>query len=411
MLKFCFVLSLLSALFLESLSLAAEFKIREYRALSLLGEAGLLPDARYISFTGDFGFSRRLPHRDAIEKHVTQESALLANFDLSVINLEFMLPGNSGLELDRRIDGVVIDILKRTGYDLVSRANNHAMDLGREGFDYNTRRLQQAGLSMVGIRAFPVYEWKADGRRIVIFALTDYTDKEDSEQLIPRINASDLASIKDRTAKADFRIAFAHLGSMSFYPSPHERKQVQRILEAGADLVICTGSHFTKGFVYEKGKPVIYDIGNHIFSYVDSVTEPVGMHFVAGFRNGELVQLFVVPFHNAIFNGKTGPLDQAEFASFQNSLLDRSTSDPSKYYSDPSSLTSLKERINRFHLGKLKEMRGRHIVYTAGILYQHYPVIVVGSCLFTVTLTALFVRWTLLRHRNRTRKITKSLDA
>ena len=75
------------------------------------------------------------------------------NFQLKVINLEFILPGNSKRELDRQIDKVSIDLMKRAGYDLVSRANNHAIDHRPEGVSYNTELLQEAGLKMIGPRA------------------------------------------------------------------------------------------------------------------------------------------------------------------------------------------------------------------------------------------------------------------
>lgn len=369
-----------------------QFNIGDYRVLVLFGEARLAPDVNYVSFTGDFGFSGRLPTRNAIEKHVAQESALLANFELKVINLEFMLPGNSGLEADRQIDDVMIDMLKRSGYGVVSRANNHAMDLGDEGFDYNTRRLQQAGLGMIGPRAFPAYQWEMDGRRIAIFALTDYTDHPDSGGLILKINEPDLAMIREKVSAADFRIAFVHLGSMSFYPSPHEREQVNLVLDTGADLVVGTGSHFFKGFVKEKGKPVIYGIGNHMFSYVDGDTEPVGVHLVAGFRKGQLVQLFVVPFHNVIMKGNTGPLDEKAFASFQKTLLDRSTTDPSRYYSDPGSLAKLKERLLRLRFEDLKDLRARYVIYAVAIAFYHYPLLVTAIFAAILALTVWLVR-------------------
>ena len=176
------VLFLLLAVFPGVSWPAEEFRIGQYRALSLFGEPRLLPDTDYVSFVGDFGFSGRLPPKDAIERHLAHESALLSNFQLRVINLESMLPGGSGLDLDRQIDGAMIDILKRTGYDVVSRANNHALDFDREGVLYNTTELKKAGFKMIGLREFPVYEWEARGYKIAIYALTGYTDREDAER-------------------------------------------------------------------------------------------------------------------------------------------------------------------------------------------------------------------------------------
>ena len=133
---------------------------------------------------------------------------------------------------------------------------------------------------------------------------------------------------------------------------------------------------------------------------------PVGVHFVAGFRTGKLVQLVAIPFHNQIFGGNQGPLDETDLVLFQKALLDRSSSDPNKYYSDPSSLTRLQKRLGRFSFAKIDQLRGRHVLYAAGILFHHYPVIVVGSGLLTVTLAAFSrTMFILLRQRNRRRDL------
>ncbi|MGH8546925.1 MAG: CapA family protein, partial [Gammaproteobacteria bacterium] len=307
---------------------------------------------------------------------------------LNVINLEFMLPGSSGKDLDRQIDRVAIDVLKRTGYDVISRANNHAMDFGRDGVGYNTRLLQQAEFKMMGTREFSGFTWKIGGYEIAIFSLTDSTDKPDPDRLILKIDASDLQIMRKAFSNADFRIAFVHLGSISFYRSPHERKQVKRIIDSGADLVVCTGTHFIKGFVYEDGKPVIYGIGDHPLFLVDNDTEPVGMHFVAGFKKRKLVQLFVIPFHNITVQGRSAPLNEAAVASFKDVLTDRSSADLSRYYSDPQALAGFKEELRQLNFSKLKDLRARHFLYATGILFHNHPVMAttMGLVLFIVAL-------------------------
>ena len=384
---------------------AAEFRIGDYRAIALMGEPRLLTGVQYVSFAGDYGFIPPLPGAAAIEGHVRQESALLANFQLRVINLEFLLPGNSGLDKDRQTDAVALDVLKRSGYHVVSRANNHAMDFGYAGVHHNTRLLGEAGFKMIGLRTSSVYNWEIDGHAIALFSLADDTDRPDAEGLVLGIDDADLRLIGEHSSNADFRIAFVHLGSLGFYPSPHERTQVKRILHAGADLVVCTGSHFVKGFLYEDGKPVFYGIGNHIFSGSGD-TEPVGIYAVAGLKDGKLVQLFVVPFHNAVFGEKTYALDESEFATFQRTFLDRSAADPGKYYSDPSSLAKMRDQLSRFDFTKVGEIRGRHVVYALGILYHHYPVIVIGSGLLVLASAGLLGRWIVRRHRRRKAKRT-----
>jgi hypothetical protein len=390
--KLFLIFGLLLSLLPHHVSAAEEFMLGAYRALALSGEAKLVDGTDYISFTGDFGFSGWLPTAEVIERHLAHESRLLSNFRLSIINVEFILPGLSGGALDSQIDTAAVDLLKQAGFDVVGRANNHALDQGPVGVRYNTTQWALAGLPTIGTRDSPAYVWETGGRRVVIYALTAYTDREDRERLVLRLDEADLAFLKQKIALADFHIAFLHLGSMSFFPSPHERKQVDRLLDAGADLVVCTGSHFIKGFVMERGKPVIYGIGNHLFSTVDRDTEPLGMHLIAGFRSGEFVQLFVVPFRNTIKEGNTGPLDEAAFRSFEKTILERSTTDSSRYFSDPQSLARLKDRLDKFSLSDLKQLRPRYFAYALFITYQHYPMIVVAGCLMILTLSVLLVR-------------------
>jgi hypothetical protein len=369
-----------------------KFVVGAYRAQALIGESKLVEGTDYISFTGDFGFSGWLPTAEAIERHLAHESNLLSYFQLRVINLEYILPGLSGREIDRRIDVTVIDLLTRAGFDVVGRANNHALDYGPEGVRYNTTQWTKAGLATIGTRDSPVYEWKTGGRQIAIYALTAYIDREDPERLILRTDEADLALLKQRTASADFRIAFVHLGSMSFFPSPHERRQVVRILDAGADLVVCTGSHFIKGFITEQEKPVVYGIGNHLFSVVDRNTEPFGMHLIAGFRAGQFVQLFAIPFWNTILEENTGPLDESTFNSFKKTLLERSTDDSTRYFSDPHSLSMLKENIKKVNFSSFNQLRMRHFLYAFLIVFQNYPIIMTLCVIILLILLTYFIR-------------------
>jgi hypothetical protein len=244
-----------------------------------------------------------------------------------------------------------------------------------------------------------VFLWPAGGHSIAIYALTDYTDKEDLERTILTASEADLDFLQQRSRQADFRIAFLHLGSASVFPSPHGRSQVTRLIAAGADLVICTGSHFIKGYSTELGKPVLYGIGNHLFSYDEGNTEPVGMHAIAGFKSGRLTQLFVIPFRNSILKGDVGPVDGPGFASFKRTLLERSAQDPMKYFTDPNSYESLKSLSARFRLSDLRALRARHLKYAALILFYSHPVATTAIAAALMVLAGLTVRKYVLRRR------------
>ena len=396
----------LGTVLLPILGFAAEFKIGEFQAFSLFGKPEISDDTSYVSFTGDFGFSNQLPSKASMEKYLAWESSLLRNFQLRVINLEFMLAGSSGPKgVQEEIDAASIKMLARAGYDVVSRANNHSLDFGIEGIQYNSAKLKAAGFRMIGNREFPFYNWGKEDFQIAIFALTEETDKSDPGKMVLTLDSKDLSFIHKATLKANFRIAFVHLGSMNVYPSPHERTQIKRLVtEAGADLIICTGNHFIKGFMIEHGKPVLYGLGNHIFSYFDSSnSEPVGMHAVAGFKQGKLVQLFVVPFRNRIMDGDTGPLDASAFTLFKRTFLERSLSDSGKYFSDPSSLEKLKHQMRNFKMSDLNEVRLRHFLYGPLILAYHFPFFAVVTVVFLITGIGFFVRLLISGTRNKRR--------
>ena len=235
-----------------------------------------------------------------------------------------------------------------------------------------------------------MYFWQTGGKTVAIFSLTAYTDLKDTQGLTLKLDDSDLALIRRLTASADFRIAFVHLGSMSSFPSEHERAEAARLVASGADLIVCTGSHFIKGFVREKGKPVLFGLGDHLFSPVNDATEDVGMHLVAGFAAGRLEQLFVIPFRNAIRAGKTGPLEAEEFKAFLRIFRERSTTDTSRYYSDPRAGALLSDRLRRMRFSDLKQIRPRQFVYAARILWHRYPA-VVGLTAALILATAVFL--------------------
>jgi hypothetical protein len=280
-------------LFVATALAAQEFRIDDWRAYALLGSPGLEAGTDYAAFTGHHGIqSDWLPDEKLVAAYVEKDASLLSHFQLRVINLGAPLPGLLGTPISKQIDDVVLASLTRPHYDLASRANNHAFDLGAEGMRYYEQKLDAAGIRIVGQRGFPVFHWRVGAHRIDIAALADVLDKPDPDGWILLMSDANLEAAKREMQGADYRIVLAHLGSASRYPSPHEREQVMRLQKAGFDLVVATGAHFVKGVLVEEGRPVAYGLGDHFLSVVydpKTGTEPVGMHLVSGFRDARLV--------------------------------------------------------------------------------------------------------------------------
>jgi len=382
---------------------AQAFRIDEWRAYAILGSPGLEPGTDYAAFTGHHGIqSDWLPDGKITSDYVEQDASLLSHFQLRVINLGAPLPGLLGTPISKQIDDVVLASLTRPHYDLASRANNHAFDLGAEGMRYYEQKLDAAGIRIVGQRGFPVFHWRVGAHRIDIAALADVLDKPDPDGWILLMSDANLEAAKREMQGADYRIVLAHLGSASRYPSPHEREQVVRLQKAGFDLVVATGAHFVKGVLVEEGRPVAYGLGDHFLSVVydpKTGTEPVGMHLVSGFRDARLVQLFVVPFHNDLRRGILGPLDEAAFGEFVKTLKERSTADASKYYSDGSTFEMMVHGIRGMNWTDVRRLRPRHFVYGAQLLLRQRPEWVAGAGIFAAAIAVMLYRRRSVRRR------------
>lgn len=371
-------------------SQAQEFRIGAWRAYAVVGPPRLQERTQYVSFSGHHGLQEDwLPNESDIKKYVEEDASLLSQFQLRVVNLGLPLPGVLGTPLGKRIDDLVLYSLTRAGYNVASRANSHALDFGSEGLRYYDEKLENLNIRIIGERKSPVFHWQVGKSRIDICAVARDLEQPDPDHLILTADTADLALLKKETEGADFRIAFAILGSASRYPSPHERTQVRRLLDAGFDLVVCTGSHFIKGFLLEQGRPVAYGIGDHLHSLQYGLidTEPLGMHLVVGFADGQLAQIFVVPFHNDVRRGRLGPLEEAAFGEFVKTFRERSVSDDAKYFSDESVFQMMMRAIgnmNRSDLWKL--LRPRYFIYGARVIIRQRPewVVAAGAVLVIV---------------------------
>jgi hypothetical protein len=339
------------------------WELAEHAVLVLRGEAGLAQDTVYVSFTGDFGFWNRRPDAGALAAHVAREAPLLAHFQYRFLNLEFILPGEQGRPIDVDCESCALAIIRDLGFTHASLANNHALAFGYAGLSRNLRLLEAAGLEVCGLRERPVIGLDTAAGRLAVWSITDLLDQADPEHRVLRPRASDLALITRAVAGADLSIGFPHLGSRSIYPSPRELSLARRLTDLGSGLLACTGSHFVKGVDLSSAAPICFGLGNHLFAWDGGDTEADGMHLVAGLRAGRLVQLFAIPFANAIMDGRTGPLPPGQLADFERRLADRSTVDPERFFTDPRVRAGALARLRGLRPRDLLRLRPRHMFW------------------------------------------------
>ena len=366
------------------------FQIDDRPALALMGEPALREDRVYLSFSGDLGFKPGHVLPADLGPFLEADARLLERFDLNVVNLEFMFTGAA------EADGLAESVLRGAGFDVVAVANNHALDGGLATLDATVARLEALGARVVGTPRRDVFEYRAGALRVALYALTHFTDESiegqaDDEGVLV-IDAERLATLEERTRDHDLRIAFLHLGSLSSFPSPHEQALVAQAIATGADLVVCSGAHFVKGFLEVQGKPVVYGTGNYLFSYKGDNTEPIGMHFVVGIGETGVEQMLAVPFGGDWRGGPLGPLDEAQFETFQTALQTRSDPEAGDYFSDDRTANLFWSSLANLSFDKLGNLRPRHFAYAVRILWSRYPLPLLVGLVGALAFTAWWVR-------------------
>jgi Bacterial capsule synthesis protein PGA_cap len=161
-------------------------------------------------------------------------------------------------------------LLQEAGFDVMSVANNHAMDFGDAGRKSSLSLLAERGL--VGTGEPDTYAVTlAGGQRIAVVAFATYAHSN---------NLNDLAAATDLVtragAEADLVIVSFHGGAegagKSRVPAGEElfynenrgdlRTFSHAMIDAGADLVIGHGPHVVRAMEVYRGRLVAYSLGN-----------------------------------------------------------------------------------------------------------------------------------------------------
>lgn len=177
-----------------------------------------------------------------------------------------------------RADPSYVKALTELGVDIVSLANNHILDYGKEALSDTFATLDGEGILYAGAgdslerakevqliekngktfgflaasRVIPVVGWNIENGAPGVLATYDETQLVDAIE-----NARD---------KCDILVVFVHWGvEHQSTPEAYQRSLAQSYVDAGADLVIGAHTHCLQGIEYIDGKPVFYSLGNFIF--------------------------------------------------------------------------------------------------------------------------------------------------
>lgn len=205
--------------------------------------------------------------------------------DLAVINQETIFTQNrksySGFpKFATPVE--VADAEVAAGFDIICSATNHSLDKGIKGIEDTLSywRSNYPDKKVLGLHSSKnendiAYIWKNNIR----LAFVNYTNSlnnledelGDKEFMVDRLSDKDIErTLKRAKHNSDITIAILHVGKeYSFTPSSHTKAQVDRMIDYGADIVICNHPHVVnpyKKHTTPNGNTgiVYYSLGNFI---------------------------------------------------------------------------------------------------------------------------------------------------
>jgi poly-gamma-glutamate capsule biosynthesis protein CapA/YwtB (metallophosphatase superfamily) len=211
--------------------------------------------------------------------------------DVAFVNLEGPISDtgtrNQFKEYTFRSRPALIDGLTSAGIDVVSLANNHAMDYRWKASADCMSRLDAAGIKYAGAggdydaaTAPAILETPAG--KVAVIAASTIATGFGAKANMAGINAisSDVTNDKaflakvTKTAKeADFVIVSLHWGVE--YRTGANEKQIDMahaLIDAGADLILGHHPHVVQGLEMYKDRLIVYSMGDFVFDHYSRIT-------------------------------------------------------------------------------------------------------------------------------------------
>jgi len=216
-------------------------------------------------------------------------AGLLQSADVAAANLECALgdvgqPANKSYSF--RAPPAAASSLARAGFDVITLANNHALDYGPAALSQGMALLQAEGMRTVGAGenavaartpalvtvkgitlAFLGYVHVPVEGRPPYFDTQSWTATETAPGLAwadPDQIRTDVAAASHQ---ADHVVVFLHSG-YEYAPAPSEpqRTAARAAISAGASLVIGHHAHILQGVEFHEGGVIVYGLGNFAFT-------------------------------------------------------------------------------------------------------------------------------------------------
>lgn len=207
----------------------------------------------------------------------------MVNADICMANNEFSFSTRGTPMEDKqftfRVNPSYVKVLNELGLDIVSLANNHALDYGKDALSDTFDTLDKAGIFYSGAgadrqRASKAYYKDLGDTKVGILSASRVIpvagwniDIDSPGMLCTYGTEAILKAIKETKQSCDYLVVYVHWGVERMeLPEDYQHSLAKKYIDAGADLVVGTHPHVPQGIEYYNGKPIIYSLGNYIFN-------------------------------------------------------------------------------------------------------------------------------------------------
>ena len=241
--------------------------------------------ATSIIFTGDILLDRGV--RKVIEHHGTsylfdkQVDSILHTANVVVGNLECPATSIKAPMQKRFIfrgEPSWLSVLKQHRFTHLNLANNHSVDQGRNGLMDTRDNIIKAGMMPIGagkniadaakavlLTEQPHKVWLIASLRMALENYAYLPEKPCVNQEAIAAIMKRIRTIKQEDPQAVVLVSLHWGAEHTLQPVPSQRLDAHRLINAGADALICHHTHTLQTIEHYKGRDIYYSIGNFIF--------------------------------------------------------------------------------------------------------------------------------------------------
>ncbi|MFD0586654.1 CapA family protein [Paenibacillus sp. GCM10027627] len=183
-----------------------------------------------------------------------------------------------------------VTAMRDAGFDVLSLANNHALDQGLEGMRDTMKHLTSNGIGYMGVgendtEAFAPLVKEVKGFKVAYIGVSEvipfarFKADRDTPGIAETYDTTrTVAAIAKAQQTADLVVVMVHWGEDGKdKPEELQRQYAREYIDAGADLIIGSHPHVLQGFEKYKGKWIAYSLGNFVYA-----SKPKGAHAETG---------------------------------------------------------------------------------------------------------------------------------